>query len=42
MTHVLIQIMAEAQGSLSALSTVFSPNRNSGLAEGVSSLGCCN
>lgn len=42
MTHALIQIMAEAQGSLSALSTVFSPNRNSGLAEGRALLGRCN
>lgn len=35
MTRALIQIMAEAQGSLSVLSTIFSPNKNSGLAEGV-------
>lgn len=42
MTHLLIQIMAEAQGSLSVMSTVFSPNRNSGLGEGMSLLCCCN
>lgn len=42
MTHQLIQIMAEAQRSLSVMSTAFSPNRNGGLAEGVSLLCCCN
>lgn len=42
MTHQLIQIMAEAQGSLSVKSTVFSPNRNGGLGEGMSLLCCRN
>lgn len=34
MAHQLIQIMAEAQGSLSVMSRVFSPNSNGGLGAG--------
>lgn len=42
MAHQLIQIMAEAQGSLSVTSRVFCPNSNGGLGEGMSLLCCCN
>lgn len=42
MAHQLIQIMAEAQGSLSVTSRAFCPNSTGGLGEGMSLLCCCN